>query len=127
MAGGENRRVFFHPEKYFYPGLPVMGDMINFRGPLTGMFSVLAYTGVPEVFVTACDMPFIFDKIIIIKNAYEGQDAIIPVFHGNPHPLIGVYRDKIKNLMEERIRLKTRAMRDLLRDIDVYYLQKQEV
>ena len=29
--------------------------------------------------------------------------------------------------MEERIRLNTRAMRDLLRHIDVYYLQEQEV
>ena len=94
-----------------------MGDMINFSGPLTEMFSVLAYTGVSEVFVTVCDMPFIFDKIIIMKNAYKGQDAIIPVFHGNPQPLIKVYWNKIKDLMEERIHLKTRAMRDLLRDM----------
>jgi len=76
---------------------------------------------------TACDMLFIFDKIIIVENAYKGQDAIIPVFHGNPQPLIRVYWNKIKDLMEERIHLKTRAMRDLLRDIDVYYLPEQEV
>ncbi|MBS1115483.1 MAG: hypothetical protein H6Q94_1212, partial [Nitrospirae bacterium] len=50
-------------------------------------------------------------------NAYKGQDAIIPVFHGNPQPLIKVYWNKIKDLMEERIHLKTRAMRDLLRDM----------
>jgi len=104
-----------------------MGDMINFSGPLTEMFSVLAYTGVSAVFVTACDMPFIFDKIIIIQNAYKGQDANTPVFHVNLQPLTGVYRNKIKDLMEERIHLKTRAMRDLLRDIDVYYLPEQEV
>lgn len=160
LAGGENRRFFFHkglaeiygkriieitssllrkyfnkvwlstnnPEIFFYLGLPMIGDIINFRGPMTGIFSALACTGAPEVFVTACDMPFISDEVInLIKNSYKGQDAVIPVFHGGPQPLLGVYSNKIKDLMEERIKSKRRAMRDLLYDINVYYIQEQEV
>ena len=113
LAGGENRRFFFHkglaeihgkriieitssllrkyfnkvwlstnsPDKYFYLGLPMIGDIINFRGPLTGIFSALLSTGAPEVFVAACDMPFISDDMInLIKDSYKGQDAVIPVF-----------------------------------------------
>jgi molybdopterin-guanine dinucleotide biosynthesis protein A len=116
------------PEIFFYLGLPMVGDMINIRGPMTGIFSALTCTGAPEVFVAACDMPFISDKMItLIKNAYEGQDAVVPVFHGDPQPLIGVYSNKIKDLMEKRINGKRKAMRDLLHDIDVYYIQEQEV
>ncbi len=116
------------PEKYFYLGLPMIGDILHFRGPLTGIFSVLACAGVPEVFVTACDMPFISDKIInLINSSYKGQDAVIPVFGGKPQPLIGVYSHKIKDLMEERIRYNRRAMRDLLQDIDVYYVPEQDI
>ena len=117
-----------NPELFFYLGLPMVGDIINFRGPMTGIFSALVCTGAPEVFVTACDMPFISAEVIdIIKNSYKGQAAVIPVFHGNPQPLLGVYSNKIKDLMEDRINGKVRAMRDLLEDIDVYYIQEQEV
>jgi molybdopterin-guanine dinucleotide biosynthesis protein A len=80
------------PEKSFYLGLTMIGEMINFRGSLTGIFSVLAYTGIHEVFVIARDMPFISGKVInLIKKAYKRGDAIIPIFNGNPQPLIGAY------------------------------------
>lgn len=40
---------------------------------MTGIFSALACTGAPEVFVTACDMPFISDVVInLIKDSYKG-------------------------------------------------------
>jgi len=117
------------PDKYFYLGLPMIGDIINFRGPLTGIFSALISTGAPELFVAACDMPFITDDMInLIKDSYKGQDAVIPVFNGIPQPLLGIYSNKIKDLMEERIGFKGRAMRDLLcDDIDVYYIPEKEV
>jgi len=116
------------PEKYFYLGLPMIGDIVNVRGPLTGIFSVLACTGGPEIFVTACDMPFISaDVVQLIKKNYRGQDAVIPVFNGNPQPLLGIYSSTVRDVIEERILFKTRAMRDLLNDIGVYYLPEQEV
>jgi len=116
------------PEKYFYLGLPMIGDIINFRGPLTGIFSVLVSTGAPEVFVAACDMPFIADDMInLIRDSYKGQDAVIPFFGGFPQPLPGIYSGRVKALMEERISLNRRGMSDLLCDIDVYYIPEKEV
>jgi molybdopterin-guanine dinucleotide biosynthesis protein A len=117
-----------NPEIFFYLGLPMIGDIINFRGPLTGIFSALACTGAPELFVTACDMPFVSDEVInLVKYSYEGQDAVIPVFHGNIEPLLGVYSNKIKDRMEEILKGGRRAIRDLLCDINVYYIEEQEV
>jgi molybdopterin-guanine dinucleotide biosynthesis protein A len=117
-----------NPEIFFYLGLPMIGDIINFRGPMTGIFSALACAGAPELFVTACDMPFISDEVInLVKNSYKGQDAVIPVFRGNIEPLIGVYSNRIKDQMEETIKSERMAIRDLLHDINVYYIQEQEV
>ena len=117
-----------NPEIFFYLGLPMIGDIINFRGPMTGIYSALVCTGTPEVFVTACDMPFISDEVInLVKNSYKGQDAVIPVFHGNIEPLVGIYSNKIKDRMEEIIKSERRAIRDLLYDINVYYIQEEEV
>jgi molybdopterin-guanine dinucleotide biosynthesis protein A len=116
------------PEIFFYLGLPMIGDIVNFRGPLTGIFSALACTGAGELFVTACDMPFISSEVInLIKGSYSGQDAVIPVFGGRPQPLLGVYSNKTRGLMEEKIKAKSMRIRDLLHDIDVYYIEEQEV
>jgi len=116
------------PEKFFFLGLPMIGDIVNVRGPLTGIFSVLSCTGVPEIFVAACDMPFISDDVVgLIKKSYRGQDAVIPVYNGNPQPLPGIYSRAVKDVIEDRIISKSRAMRDLLKDIDVYYVREQEV
>lgn len=116
------------PEKYFYLGLPMVGDILNARGPLTGIFSVLSCAGVPEIFVAACDMPFISDDVVnLIKRNYRGQDAVIPVYNGNPQPLLGIYSNTIKDVIEKRIIFESRAMRDLLNAIDVYYIREEEV
>ena len=64
---------------------------------------------------------------LLKKYTYKCQDAGIPFFGGNPQPFIGVYFHKIKDLMEERIRYNRRAMRDLLQDIDVYYVPEQDI
>ena len=106
----------------------MIGDIINFRGPLTGIFSALLSTEAPEVFVVARDMPFISDDMInLIKDSYKGRDAVIPVFSGAPQPLLGIYSNKVNDLLEERINFKGRAMRDLLCDIYVYYIPEKEI
>ena len=116
------------PEDFFYLGLPMIGDMIKSGGPMAGIFSVLANTSAPAVFVAACDMPFIEEGIIrLIITAFEEQDAVIPVFDGRPQPLLGIYSHSVREVMEERIRLGRVTMKDLLDTIDVYYISEREV
>lgn len=117
-----------NPEFYFYLGFRMTGDILNYRGPITGIFSALVCSGALEIFVAACDMPFINDNIIsiIIKN-YRGQDAVIPVFNGRPQPLLGIYSRTIMGVMEERIRFKKRSMMDLLNEISVHFIKEDEI
>jgi molybdopterin-guanine dinucleotide biosynthesis protein A len=118
-----------NPELYFYLGLPMIGDVINSRGPMTGILSVFMNTESADIFVTACDMPYI--NAILIKYMVEKYndkfDALIPLYDGKPQPLFGIYAKRISELMEQRIRSGKKSLLDFLKTINVCYINEEEV
>jgi molybdopterin-guanine dinucleotide biosynthesis protein A len=118
-----------NPELYFYLGVPMVGDIINYKGPMTGIFSVLTVSGISDLFVVACDMPFI--NAILIKymvDIWEDEwDALIPIFNKKPQPLHGIYSKKIVKRMEEEIEDGNRSLIEFLRKINVSYINEGEV
>jgi molybdopterin-guanine dinucleotide biosynthesis protein A len=117
------------PELYFYLGLPMIGDVINSRGPMTGIFSILINPGVDEIFVTGCDMPFIKKKLIcfILERWSKEWDAVVPVFNGNPQPLLSIYSKRVVTQMEEAIKNNQRSLIDFLSKIHVLFINEGEV
>ena len=116
------------PELFFYLGLPMIGDIVDRRGPMSGIYSALISTEAPELFVAACDMPFIRDEVVeLIVKRYHGQAALLPVFQGRPQPLLGIYSQGIASAMEERIRHDRKALWDLLGEKRVEYIGEDEV
>jgi molybdopterin-guanine dinucleotide biosynthesis protein A len=117
------------PELYFYLDAFVVGDAITQRGPMTGIFSALINQDSSEVFVTACDMPYI--NVTLIKYIAgiwsEEWDAVIPIFQEKPQPLLGIYSKRIAEKMEEGIKNGGRSLRRFLRSIHVYYINEEEV
>ena len=118
------------PERYFSLGAPMVGDVVSDRGPMTGIFSTLIARDCTEVFVTACDMPFI--NVILIERMVgrwdsRKWDAAVPVFEGKPQPLPGIYSRKIVKKIEESIQRGRRSLWDFLREINVHYLSEEEV
>jgi len=124
------KKVFINtnsPELYFSFGVPLFGDIFNKRGPLTGVLSSLISTKEDEVFVIACDMPFINERLIryILEN--RGGVATIPVFRGRCEPLFSIYTKGIiesglKRLMEDDISLNR-----FLKEINVKYIDEDEI
>ena len=118
-----------HPELYFYLGLPMIGDVVDSRGPMTGILSVFMNTESADIFVTACDMPYI--NAILIKYMVEKYndkfDALIPLYDGKPQPLFGIYAKRISELMEQRIRAGKKSLLDFLKTINVRYINEEEV
>ncbi|KAF0145948.1 MAG: molybdopterin-guanine dinucleotide biosynthesis protein A [Nitrospirae bacterium] len=119
------------PELYFYCGVPMIGDIIKQRGPIAGIFSVLSNTG-DDIFVTACDMPFIKPELVSLLVARcalheENWDAVIPVFEGRPQPLLGIYSKNILSVIEERLRKELRSLKDMLTELKVLYIKEEEV
>jgi molybdopterin-guanine dinucleotide biosynthesis protein A len=117
------------PEIYFYLGVLLVGDVMEERGPMTGILSAMNLPGAAEVFVTACDMPFINGILTryMIDRWESGREALIPVFKGKPQPLFGIYSRKIAVAMEESIRRGYRGLIDFLGSRDVLYIEEKEV
>lgn len=115
------------PELYFHNGLPVVGDVITQSGPMSGIFSVLFYSKAPEIFVTACDMPYIKKELVmyIIKN--KADQATVPIFQGRPEPLLAVYSRELLNIMEELIRTGNNSLTRMLDMIDVNYIEEEDI
>jgi len=126
------------PESFFYLGVPIVGDVVKYRGPMAGILSAFISLEVPEIFVTACDMPFIKPALI---NYIVGQTkqytaelpgmrrwgAVIPIFGNRPQPLLGIYSREIVPMMERSIQEDTRSLRRLFKKIDVLYIPEDEV
>jgi len=118
------------PELYFYCGAPMIGDVINQRGPLTGIFSVLSNIKDNAIFAVACDMPFLNERLmryIVDKYKMQQRDAVIPVFEGRPQPLFGIYSRNILGVIEERLNKGLKKLKDMLTEINVLYIKEEEV
>ena len=117
------------PEQYFYLGLPMVGDTMMERGPMTGILSTLNMPEISEIFVTACDMPFISGELIrsIIDQWNKKWDAVIPVLDKRPQPLFGIYSKTIVQCMENSIKNGTRSLRKFLEGIHVLYIKEEDV
>jgi molybdopterin-guanine dinucleotide biosynthesis protein A len=115
------------PESYFYLGVPLTGDIIKHAGPMGGIHSVLVGTDEHEVFVIACDMPFIKPELINYIISRKAKDATVPVFNKRPEPLLAVYTKNIIKLMEDMISKRQLALTDMLKEIDVQYIREEEV
>lgn len=118
-----------NPELYFYLGVVMVGDIVEDRGPMTGILSALTMPDVSEVFVTACDMPFIKPALVkyIVDSWDRGPDAVIPVFEKKPQPLLGIYSKKLAYHMERSIKNKQRSLTRFLEKVNVRYIDEQQV
>jgi molybdopterin-guanine dinucleotide biosynthesis protein A len=117
------------PELYFHLGATMVGDVVEYRGPMTGILSALTIPEVSEIFVTACDMPFINTMLIkyIVDKWEKEYDAVIPIFDDKPQPLLGIYSKRIAKSMEQSIKNGDRSLREFLRGINVLYIKEEEV
>jgi molybdopterin-guanine dinucleotide biosynthesis protein A len=118
-----------NPEYYFYLGRPMIGDTMSERGPMTGILSTLKLPEISEIFVTACDMPFISGELIrsIVDQWDTRWDAVIPVFEKKPQPLLGIYSKPIAQNMEDSIKSGKRSLRKFLQGMHVLYISEKDI
>jgi molybdopterin-guanine dinucleotide biosynthesis protein A len=107
----------------------MVGDTMRHRGPMSGILSTLNIPEISEIFVTACDMPFISGELIryIVDQWDKRWDAVIPVFDKKPQPLLGIYSKPIAQNMENSIKNGTRSLRKFLKGIHVLYINEKDV
>jgi molybdopterin-guanine dinucleotide biosynthesis protein A len=115
------------PEHYFRLGLPMIGDVVEPGGPVSGIYSVLSCTGADRAVAVACDMPFINRELISYITGETRGDAVVPVFDGRPQPLPAVYASSALGAMLEGIRSGDRSLVGLIGRIDATLIEEDAV
>lgn len=89
-------------EPYLFLGCQVIGDCIPGRGPMGGVYTALVSSHDRQVFVTACDTPFLKPTLIqYLASQLEGFEIVVPQLTDGLHPLQAVYaRDCAPRLYE---------------------------
>ena len=118
------------PEKYFYLGVPLIGDVLPSRGPMSGIYSSLINAKSDCIFAIACDMPFVeMDVVSFIckKHSPCCPDATIPIYNGEPQPLLGVYCKTALPYLEDRVLSEKTSMRHLLSEINTNFIGESDI
>lgn len=87
----------------------VVTDIIPGRGPLSGMHAAFSLANYTDIWVVACDMPFVSHKAAQILRAQREQldcDAVIPFIQDKLQPLHGVYRKSVVPEIEKTLATK---------------------
>ena len=92
------------PLQYAYLDIEIVTDLIPMSGSLIGIYTGLFYSSNTHCFVTACDMPFLNQKVVeYIISIKENYDVVIPHLKDGYHPLHALYSKRCLKSIEELI------------------------
>ena len=117
------------PDRYRMYDVELTSDVLDIRGPLTGIYSGLLRSCDEYNFVAACDMPFLNPRLIAYMGELAaGHDAVVPTFGGGfLEPLHAVYRKGILPVIETQVRKQDRRIRGMFDHIQVRYVTEEEI
>ncbi|HAK88717.1 MAG: hypothetical protein A2077_05100 [Nitrospirae bacterium GWC2_46_6] len=123
------------PEKYFFLGVPLVGDALPSQGPMSGIYSSLINAKEDCIFVVACDMPFVSGDVISLicrkhEEAYStsnGVDAVIAIRNGEPQPLLGIYCKSVLPRLEDLILKGRTSMKRFLSEIKTNFIEESVI
>ncbi len=116
------------PQRYAAYGVQVVGDALDVRGPLTGIYSGLLKSSDEYNFVVACDMPFLNSGLIsYMAGLAAGYDIVVPSAGGLLEPLHAVYRRQLIPVIEQEIRKDRKRIRGIFDQARVRYISDEEI
>jgi molybdopterin-guanine dinucleotide biosynthesis protein A len=84
----------------------IITDYLPNSGPLGGMHAALSLAKYSDVWIVACDMPFLSPpaaELMLQRKKEQDFDAVIPVLAGRWHPLHGIYDKRSVRILPEMI------------------------
>lgn len=116
------------PERYSAYHAAVVRDVLDVRGPLTGIYTGLMHSSDEYNFIVACDMPFLDPGLMsFMMQAAEGHDAVVPRIAGLPEPLHAVYRKSLVPVIERSISQGNGKIQAIFDGVNVRYITEQEI
>ena len=106
-----------------------INDAVKDAGPLGGLYTAFLNTKEEFVFLTACDMPFINERLLMYMydNLDKSVDVYIPRIGNYIEPLFAFYNRRLFAKVKQNIELKKLPLRLLLRNSKVQYLKESEI
>ncbi len=109
------------------PQVVVAHDRKHDQGPLEGL--AVAFNHVESMadtaMVVACDVPLLrADFVKHLLGCVGEHDAAVPFVDERPHPLVAVYRTRVRETVEQQLRARRMSMRAFLAEIDVRYVDR---
>jgi molybdopterin-guanine dinucleotide biosynthesis protein A len=119
-------QVFFVSDvrdKFHGVDITTVMDDIPGQGPLGGIHAALGVGDGDYCFVTACDTPFLHEKVIrCLWEEIDGEDVIVPVYRGNIEPLVGFYARRCREQIEKALAKGQRKVRLFWDPLQVRYV-----
>lgn len=93
---------------------PVIRDLIPDCGSLGGLYTGLKQASTGQVFVVACDMPFLSPSVIgHFLNLRTQVDIVMAKLSNGLHPMHAVYGKECVQLLEQMIAARNLKIQDL--------------
>ncbi len=110
-------------------GFNTIKDVVKDAGPLGGLYTAFFNTEEQFVFLTACDMPFINEQLLMYMygNLDKSVDIYIPRVGSYIELLFAFYNRRLFTKVKQSIELKEFPLRLLLRNSKVQYLKENEI
>jgi molybdopterin-guanine dinucleotide biosynthesis protein A len=106
------------PSAYEFLGLESIEDVYRDCGPLGGIHSALVRAGGADIFVSACDTPFVTRDLVRYIVGFDSNAlARIPSFKQQLHPLCGIYTQNCLPAIVERLESRRLRVVDFVESI----------
>ncbi|MDD5169601.1 MAG: molybdenum cofactor guanylyltransferase [Syntrophales bacterium] len=80
------------PLLYLDQDVTIVTDLSKHKGPLMGIYTGLFYASSDDIFIAACDMPYLSGNFIKYMIDQKGdEDIVAPLSAGGPEPLHAIY------------------------------------
>jgi molybdopterin-guanine dinucleotide biosynthesis protein A len=106
------------------PRLLTVRDERPGLGPLSGLEAALAAAANEAVSIFACDLPFLDRGLVMALRDHAAVEAVVPRALGRAHPLHARYARSILSRVRARLDRSELALRALLKDLQVSYLDE---
>jgi molybdenum cofactor guanylyltransferase len=109
----------------------IIKDLPAFQGfgPLAGILSGMESTPATWYVVLPCDTPKLSMEMIdkLLTFCEDNYDAIVPVIQERKQPLIAVYHDRVKKVINDLLEDRDLKMNSLLNSCRVKYVTEEDL
>ncbi len=107
-------------DEFEFLGLPMVRDLVPGCGSLGGLFTGLTLCGRQSGFLTACDTPFINERVIRFMLKYcDKHDVVIPRINDHLEPLHAIYSQTCLPHIERLIETFDYKIINIIKHVDV--------